>query len=367
MFFGRSTEAFRQIRNTVSDEGPWLLVNLANLAWLSYLQGEAAQTQACLSKMEVLVKDYPSPSPGDLHPEIYAEKGWTMMKFSREHKLLAADCFQRAVRVLPDLVDWQSSYVLALVQAFKHSNKHFKADILDKMKICKDHDPTNLYLAAVFLEERASRSQNVEEEARALARKVLTKPVSSYSGIQPLLRLFSMYVSMDEAIDLAEGALERHPGERYLKRCAASCYRRRILLHRNSPADQSMVDRGISLYKEVISLYPESSFKRKISLANIYAQSSHSSAAAENIFEELLQSELEPKEAQVLYNNYAKHLHVIQKKTHRSIEYHMRAAAIPVQSFYRVNSVGILERIRDRNRNRMCGEIAEFLLHLRLY
>ncbi|XP_058493738.1 interferon-induced protein with tetratricopeptide repeats 1-like [Solea solea] len=365
-FFSRAAEAFRQIRNTVTDEGPWLVVNYSNLAWLNYHEGERAESQACLLKVEGLMREYPSPWQGELHPEIYAEKAWTLMKYSRDHKLLAADYFQRAIRMQPDMKEWQTSHMLAVVNAFKHSNNKVRADILDKMKIAKDHDPENLYLAALYLEACATNEQNIVEEACALAHRVLIKPVSSYSGIKPLLRLYRTYVSMDEAIDLAEGALERHPDERYLKKCAAVCYKMRILLHRDTPVEQSMVERAISLYREVISTYPDSSLKSKISLATIYAHSNHSPTAAEQIYKELLDSDMDPNAAQMVYNFYAKHLHLFQKESYRSIEFHMRAAAIPQLSFFRENSISILERIRDRNRNRMCGEIAEFLADLKL-
>ncbi|AWP10461.1 putative interferon-induced protein with tetratricopeptide repeats 1B-like [Scophthalmus maximus] len=363
-FFSRAAEAFRQVRNTVSDEGPWLVVNYGNQAWLHHRQGEEAESRACLSKVAALMSEYPSPSQDELHPEVHAEKAWTLMKFSREKKLLAADHFQRAIRMQPDVVEWQTSHVLALANCFKHCN--LRADILEKMKIAKGHDPENLYLAALYLEACARGGQKIEDEARALARRVLNKPVSSYSGIKPLIRLYTVYVSMDEAIDLAEGVLERHPDERYLKRCVAICYKMRILLNRDSPLEHSMVDRAISLYREVIPLYPDSSLKRKISLATIYAKSNHRQAAAEQMFGELLESDLDPKGAQMLYNCYAKHLHFTQKESHRSIQYHMRAAAIPQRSLYRDNSVSILERIRERNRNRMCGEIGEFLANLKL-
>ncbi|XP_070687794.1 interferon-induced protein with tetratricopeptide repeats 2-like [Pempheris klunzingeri] len=361
-FFGRAAEAFRQMRNTVSDEGPWLVVNHGNLAWLHYHRGEQAESRAYLSKIDALMDEYPSPSQDEPHPEVYAEKAWTLMKFSTDKKRLAADYFQRAIRMQPDMVEWHSSHVLASVSALKHSNKKLRADVLEKMKIAKEHDPENLYLAALYLEACAEKG-NIEDEARELARRVLRKPVSSYSGIKPLLRLYREYVSADEAIDLAEEVLERHPDERYLKRCAAICYKKRLFSHRDNPLEHSMVDRAISLYREVISLYPHSSIKRRISLAKIYAESNYQ-VEADQIYKDLLESDLDPEGAQMLYNNYAKYVHLIRKESYKSIEYHMRAAAIPLQSLYRENSIRTLRRIRDRNRNRMCGQIQEFLTDL---
>uniref|UniRef100_A0A8C4EUV8 Uncharacterized protein n=1 Tax=Dicentrarchus labrax TaxID=13489 RepID=A0A8C4EUV8_DICLA len=362
-FFGRAAEAFRQVKNTVSDEGPWLVVNYGNLAWLHYHEGEQAESQAYLSKIDTLMNEYPSPSQDELHPEIYAEKAWTLMKFSADKKLLAADYFQRAIRMQPDMVEWHTSHVLALVSAYDHHNKELEADILGKMKVAREHDPENLYLAALHIEACAKKGKKVQAEARELARRVLRKPVSSYSGIKPLLRLYRIHVSMDEAIDLAEEILERHPDERYLKRCTAICYKRRILLHKDNPLEHSLINRAISLCREVISLYPQSSLKRKISLANIYGHSNHQDEA-DQIYEELLGSDLDPEGSQMLFNYYAKYVHFIRKESYRSIEYHMRAAKIPFQSYFRENSIRILEKIRERNRNRMCGEIEEFLDNL---
>ena len=97
--------------------------------------------------------------------------------------------------------------------------------MLEKMRIAKEQDPENLYLAAYYLEQCAKKGERIEDEARELARKVLRNPVSSYSGIRPLIRLYRNSFSIDEAIELAEEALENHPDERYLKGCAALCYK----------------------------------------------------------------------------------------------------------------------------------------------
>ncbi|XP_034387095.1 interferon-induced protein with tetratricopeptide repeats 1-like [Cyclopterus lumpus] len=361
-FLSRAAEAFRQMRNTVSDEGPWLVVNHGNLAWLHYQRKERAECQAYLLKVDSLINEYPSPSQDELHPEIYAEKAWTLMKFSKDRELVA-DYFQRAIRMQPDMVEWHTSHVIGLENSLRHSDIGLAADILEKMKIAKEHDPENLYLAALYLEACAKKGKNIESEARELARRVLRKPVSSYSGIAPLLRLYRIYVSMDEAIDLAEEALERNPDERYLKRCAALCYKG-IFQGRDNPLEHSMIERAISLHREVITLYPLSSLPIEIYLANIYAESNNQ-AKADQIYKELLKRDLDPEAAQMLYNYYAKYVHFVRRESYMSIEYHMRAAAIRQQSSYRKNSINTLERIRERNRNRMCGEIDEFLNNLK--
>ncbi|XP_047442917.1 interferon-induced protein with tetratricopeptide repeats 1B-like [Mugil cephalus] len=271
-FFSKATEAFHQMRNTVSD-GPWLLVNYGNLAWMHHHLGEQAESERYLSKVHALMKEYPSPSEDQLHPEIYAEKAWTLMTFCEDKKHLAADYFQRDIRMQPDRMEWQTSRVIALISVNKHRAKGQHADMLEEMKKAKEHDPENLYLAALCLEVCALRGLNIKEETRELARKVLSKPVSSYNGFTPLMTLYKQYLSMGEAIDLAEEALKRHQDERHLKKHAAICYKEKILSPRNSPLEPSMINRAISLCKEVISLYPHSSLRMRKALENLYAES----------------------------------------------------------------------------------------------
>ncbi|XP_059197179.1 interferon-induced protein with tetratricopeptide repeats 2-like [Centropristis striata] len=361
-FFNKAAEAFCQLRN--ADEGPWLVVNYGNLAWLHHHLGDEAESEAYLSKVDALMNKYPSPSQDELHPEIYAEKAWTLMKFTAV-KNLAAVYFQRAIRMQPDMVAWKTSYVLGLAKSCKYSSTGLKAEVLEKMRIAKEQDPENLYLAAYYFEQRAKKGEKVEDEARELAKKVLRNPVSCYNGIGPLLSIYRYCLSVDEAIDLVEEALEKHPDERYLKKCAALCYKQKIFWCRYSDPEQSVIDRAITLHKEVISLYPHSSLRKKLDLAKIYAKSSNSLAKAEQIYQELLKSDLDPADKQMLYTWYAKYLYIILKDYNRSIEYNMKSAEIPHQSHFRKNSIKALRDTRDKSRSRETrAKVAEFLRNL---
>ncbi|XP_078114393.1 antiviral innate immune response effector IFIT1-like [Sander vitreus] len=358
-FFNKAAEAFSKIRN--ADEGPWLVVNYGNLAWLHHHLGDQAESQVYLLKVDALMNKYPSPSQDELHPEICAEKGWTLAELNIDKKL-ATDYFQRAIRMQPDMVEWNTSYVLGLVDAFKYSDTGLEADLLEKMRIAKELDPENMYLAVYYLEHCAKKGERIEDEARELARKVLRNPVSSYSGINPLLRIYRNYVSIDETIDLIEEALKTHPDERYLKRCAALCYKWKIICFSYTRPNPSVIDRAISLHKEVIALYPNCFLEKKIDLANICAKSKYGQAEAEQIYQELLESDLEPGDKQMLYNNYAKYLNFDRQDRNTSILYHMKTAAILHQSFFRGNSIKALKRMKDNGHMRR--EIETFLENL---
>ncbi|TNN84064.1 Interferon-induced protein with tetratricopeptide repeats 1 [Liparis tanakae] len=360
-FFNKAAEAFRQMRK--ADDGTWLVVNYGNLAWLHHHLGDQAESEAYLSKVDVLMKKYPSPSQDELRAETYAEKAWTLMKFSTDRELVA-DYFQRATKMQPEMVEWNTSYVLGLVSAFKHSDDGPAADIFEKMRVAQEQDPENFYLAACYLEQRGKKREDVKDEARELAVKVLRNPVSSYNGIKAILRVYRNYVSLDEAIALSEEALELHPDERYLKRCAALCLKWKIVFFWDSHKKQSTIDRAVRLHKEVISLYPHSSLVKKIDLANIHAKSNNGMDKADLMYQDLLILDLEPAEKQVLYNQYAKYLKFDRNDCNQSVRYHMKAAVIPVQSFYRANSIDLLEKIKNKHWNRMGSDIEEFLENL---
>uniref|UniRef100_A0A3Q3G5A1 Uncharacterized protein n=1 Tax=Labrus bergylta TaxID=56723 RepID=A0A3Q3G5A1_9LABR len=309
--FQKATEALNKLRK--ADEGPWLVVNYGNLAWLHHHLGDQAESQAYLSK-------------DDLHPEICAEKAWTLMFFGEDKKLVV-DYYKKAARMQPKMVDWNTSYVIWLKKVKNFSDTRLDPDLLEKMRQAKERDPKNLYLAALYLEQRANKRENIRDEVCELAENVSSNRSNcSNSGMWALLNLYIEHISVDEAVKLAEKVLKEHPDVRYLKKFVALCYRWRIIYKSSSSPEQSMVDRAIALHEELLSLYPHSSLKREIDLATIYAKSHHSKAKAEQIFQKLLKNEpAEPEDKQMLYNKYANHLYFNLNDSHRSTQYHMKA------------------------------------------
>ncbi|TNN22111.1 hypothetical protein EYF80_067776 [Liparis tanakae] len=85
------------------------------------------------------------------------------------------------------------------------------------------------------------------------------------------------------------------------------------------------------------------------------------------MYQDLLRMDLEPAEKQLLYNHYAQSLYFDRKDQtdhDQSLRYHMKAAAVPVRSFYRANSIKVLEKIKNKREHQMSREIEEFLENL---
>jgi hypothetical protein len=265
----------------------------------------------------------------------------------------------------PERKEWQSSHALALdsVYCFQPINQQKESEVLEELRLAKEHDPDNLYVASIYLLRLGRNGQVRRKEAQQIAQQILKKPVSCYSGLRPLLQFYRTYLSYNEAIDLANEALERHPNVRYLKKQLANSYKWKIFSKEDSPRRQSMCDRAISLYTDLISLYPETSLKDKLELASIYAESDRTETANQ-IYENLFSNEQDPDELQILYFHYAKYSNFHIQDRNASIDYHKKAAEIPNPNQYGKKSFNILRKIEQRGRNQRCAEIREFLKNL---
>uniref|UniRef100_A0A3Q2CMJ4 Uncharacterized protein n=1 Tax=Cyprinodon variegatus TaxID=28743 RepID=A0A3Q2CMJ4_CYPVA len=336
-FFRRATETFQRLKN--SDEGPWLMVNFGNLAWLHHHMGEDEKSHDYLSKVEALMREYPAPPEEELHQEVCAEKAWTLMKFDKEKKLQAEELFQRAVRMQPDNLEWQTKWVILLADCFKVNMKRMTPDVFEKVKSASERDPENLYVAALYLRARAAKGEQIQDEAKRLAERILESSTKSYNGFSHLRRLYIEYMSKDEAIKLADETLRRYPDCRCAKEFAAICYKNKVLSQDFPPSSQSgIVTRAISLWEERIVLYAESNLKDQITLADLYAKVDKEKA--EQIYSEMLnRKHLDSAEKQMLYNCYARYSFFNRNDSFRAIEYHMKAVEIQKESRYRQKSI----------------------------
>ncbi|KAM3620137.1 uncharacterized protein V6R79_018746 [Siganus canaliculatus] len=329
-FFNKAAETFKKTRPDNTEEGPWLVVNCGNQAWLHHHLGNQAESQKYLSKVQDLMEKYPPPPQEELHPEVYAEKAWTLINVRGDKKLIS-EYFERAIRMEPDRVEWNTCYVIQRVNNFRCIGTEVDFDILEKLRIANEKDPENLNLAVIYLRATCCRRTN--------------------------------FISVDEAINLSEEAVKRYPDIHFLKKCLTHCYKWKILFSKDARPEQAIIDRAISLHEELIRLYPESSLLRTLDLANVYAKSTchGNQAKAAQIYQELLERELEPADKQMLYNNYARYLNYDLHDRNGSIDYHMKAAEISHESVFCSGSIRILEKIRDQGKSPRCREIEEFL------
>ncbi|KAL1022813.1 hypothetical protein UPYG_G00032630 [Umbra pygmaea] len=143
--------------------GPCLLITYGNLSWVYYHLNNVEESLGYMNKVEALLHDYPSPPQGELHPMLCAEKAWTLMKFDQEKKKKAIEYFQTAISVEPERKELKSSHalVLASVHTFNADNQQEESRVLETLRLVKEHDPDNLYVASIYLIRLALGGQEI--------------------------------------------------------------------------------------------------------------------------------------------------------------------------------------------------------------
>ncbi|KAL2083343.1 hypothetical protein ACEWY4_021116 [Coilia grayii] len=115
-----------------------LLVNQANMAWVYFHQGEL-KSQACLEEVGRLQQAFPTPEGSQMHPQLSAQKGWTLLKFDNSHKRRAIECFKMA------LTDAEKQLVLRRYGDYKFRNKPVTSEVIDvymevvQIPVASDH------------------------------------------------------------------------------------------------------------------------------------------------------------------------------------------------------------------------------------
>lgn len=348
--FQAAAEAFRG----AAGEDPCLVVTYGNLAWLHHYLGQGVEGKRYLSKVEVLMETHPPPSQDELHPEVYAEKAWTLMSIS-VHDQRVGLYFEEAITRRPHVVAWNSSYTIWLI---KSSGMELGEELLEVLRRAKERDPDNSYLAVCYLNQRAQRGEDVAEEARTLAARIMASPVGWYSGIKTLLWIFTQHISALEAMNMAEQLLQRYPQQHYAKNCAAQCYRWSLSPRRlQQEALQEVRQRAVELHQDLVQRYPDVSANTKLHLAGIYA--GLDLRRAEQEYRDLLANP-DAEMRQKIYHKYAKFLFHQKGNSCQSARYHMEVLKIGKETSYRTQSYDILVSVRRKQLFPQLG-LEEFL------
>ncbi|XP_041671091.1 interferon-induced protein with tetratricopeptide repeats 5-like [Cheilinus undulatus] len=172
-----------------------LVVTYGDLAWLKYETGAITESQRYCSMVEETLRKFPTGPPADLHPEVYGEKGWSYLKFSRSYYQKAVACFQKALALQPDDSEWNAGCAIALYR----------------------------------MESRPTSSQDEKSSpaVKQLRRALQIDPNNGVLSSMLALKLLNFYKHR-EAEDLVERALRAEPDNPHVMRYVAKYLRIRI-------------------------------------------------------------------------------------------------------------------------------------------
>ncbi|XP_071383541.1 interferon-induced protein with tetratricopeptide repeats 5-like [Centroberyx affinis] len=204
-----------------------LIVMNGDLAWLSYQTGDFTQSDTyCLRVEDILVK-YPTSSPTVLHPEVYGEKAWTFLKFSKLYYPKAKDCFLKALELQPDNSQWNAGYAIALYRTeprdLETSLEAEELPVIKQLRRALEINPDDAVLLALLALNLSLYQKH--EEAEPLAEKVLEIDPDNPQVTRYIAKYLRQQGQVDRSIDLLKRVLQRSSQSAFIHHQLAVCYR----------------------------------------------------------------------------------------------------------------------------------------------
>ncbi|XP_062375755.1 interferon-induced protein with tetratricopeptide repeats 2-like [Sardina pilchardus] len=357
-------EAEEMIKEQKRDEEKdcLLLVNQANLAWVHYLKGEPAERQAYLEEVTRLQEALPAPPGCQIHPELSAQKGWSLLKFERSHKKAAIECFEMALIGNPQKRLFHKGLALAMEKGYERSEvtPELQGQIIEKLSVAKQRNKKDICVAALYminlLHKDRSGKESKWEEAKNLAEKLTAS--KCLDGLNNVLYLLMFHFKeYDKAVDVAERMLKKFPNSTRAKKNLATSLRWKF---------NAFWEAKIALGKKAIALYEDvntpHSVKTNMNLAELYKNVGNMDAA-NHIYQSLIGKEehLNDEEKQILYTRYG-HCLYKSNRISESMDMYKKAVQIPKASDNR--DLCIKNLVSNVRKGQDAGDDEAFLVNL---
>ncbi|XP_072095842.1 interferon-induced protein with tetratricopeptide repeats 5-like [Mobula birostris] len=214
------------------------IITYGNFAWVHYHMGQLTEARSYLDKLEVICKPLSDgPRYTAMIPEVYGEKGWSLLGSGAEFYEESKECFAKALEQDADNTEWIMGYARALSRLESLSGTPESRDQSQSVKHFRrvlELDPDDAVAMMLLALKLQRLRQNVE--AYKLVEKVLQKT----SDLPHVLRYVGKYYRQRgyvvKAIKLLKQALELTPHSGFVHHQLGLCYRRKLkYTHSRSP------------------------------------------------------------------------------------------------------------------------------------
>ncbi|NWZ68947.1 IFIT5 protein, partial [Acrocephalus arundinaceus] len=337
------------------------LVTWGNYAWIYYHMQRYEEAQAYLSKVENSCKKLSSTAQGKIQlPEIYAEKGWALLRFGRNYFEKAKNCFENALESDPDNPDYNFGYAIAMYRLEDCAEKYGgeRTSCLEALKRAVQLNPTDttiLALLALKL-QRLRRSDEGERYIEEGLQKTPDFPVF----LRHAANFYRKKGKVNKAVEILNKALALTPNSVVLHHQLALCYRFKILQlkkGRYPPQEEveNLVQLAIFHLKIVIDKKPVF-FSAYGDLGNIYALGNRYEEA-EEIFQQVLQrNDLPSDDKQMLYFHYGNFQHFHMKSESKAIKCYIEGLKMEEDFFGRKRCSEAVEKLLEQKINSGLGD-----------
>ncbi|XP_070610630.1 interferon-induced protein with tetratricopeptide repeats 5-like [Erythrolamprus reginae] len=246
-----------------------ILLIYGNYAWIYYHLTDYEKVDFYLAQICQICRDLSSSEPySALIPEVYAQKGWSLLAIGFRNGLLAKECFQKALELQEPSVELQEGLSFSTFASWAHSYDEKLQEEGQKLLEGLIHSDPENYEAKVYM------AQIIRTKDPKRARQIASDVVQNTLNLNPeLLRYVSKVYRgpfLPQAISTLKKAIALCGDYYLLHYDLGICYT--TLLDRGSEENRAeIVEDAIRCIKRSLETNPESFFSR-LKLAELYGE-----------------------------------------------------------------------------------------------
>ncbi|XP_032889433.1 interferon-induced protein with tetratricopeptide repeats 1-like [Amblyraja radiata] len=274
------------------------IITYGNYAWVHYHMGQLAKAQSYLDKLEMICKPLTDgPRYTAMIPEVYGEKGWSLLSSAAVYYEEAMECFEKALEEDPNNTEWIMGKATVLFRLESFSGTPESHEWIQSVKYLRrvlELDPDDS-MAMVML---ANKLQGFSRrEANELVEQALQKSSNDPYVLRYSAKFYRVEGAVDTAIILFKQALELTPHSCFMHHQIGMCYKIKLdkLGDRNphSPATQQqteLISQCKYHFGKASECRPRTAIRPMLDLAQVYIINGEYSKA-EEIYNNLVKLE----------------------------------------------------------------------------
>lgn len=342
------------------------LVTWGNYAWIYYHMGRYEEAQTYVSKVENSYKKLSSTAQWKIQlPEIYAEKGWALLKFGRKYYERAKNCFENGLKNEPNNPEFNAGYATAMYRLEQFSRRQCEdiSPSLEPLKRAVELNPEDTIIMALLALKLQDLKQ-VDEGERYIEEAMEKTPDLPYF-LRYAAKFYRRKEEADKALEILKKALAVTPKSAFLHHQVGLCYRAKLFqlkkTTRYPPQEQVEELIRLSIFHFKIATDQKTIFfSAYIDLANMYAEGKRYEEAEETFQKAFQVKILTYDDKQEFYYHYGNFQRFHMKSKSEAIRYYIEGLKIEEDSIGKNKCRNALEKLLAQRIQIGLGDATDF-------